>query len=92
MPNICGFAAWLNIEVRAGRACTARSTLRRFGFIGYGNLRCCPLNGFAGGDDDADDDESSAVTTRSPSFKPSVTSVIIPSLIPVLIWTGFGLP
>src|SRR5437764_12006949 len=93
MLNISGFAAWLNIEVRAGLASgTARSTLRRFGFIGYGNLRCCPLNGFAGGELDPAGDVSSAVTTRSPSFKPSVTSVIIPSLIPVLIWTGFGLP
>ena len=87
MLNISGFAAWLNIEQG-----TARSTLRRFGFIGYGNLRCCPLNGFAGGELDPAGDVSSAVTTRSPSFKPSVTSVIIPSLIPVLIWTGFGLP
>ena len=86
MLNICGFAAWLNIEVRAGLALgTARSTLRRFGFIGYGNLRCPPLKGLVGDDDDAAGDVNSAVTTRSPSFRPSVTSVIIPSLIPVLI-------
>jgi hypothetical protein len=58
--------------------------LRRFVFIDYGNLRA-PLKGFAGGELDADGDESSAVTTRSPSFRPSVTSVTIPSLIPVLI-------
>src|SRR5262249_163586 len=58
----------------------------------HGNLRC-PLKGFVGGELDGDaDPESSAVTTLSPSFKPSVTSVTMPSLIPVLICAGFGRP
>ena len=58
----------------------------------HGNL-LPPLNGLVGGELGGDADEvSSAVTTLSPSLKPSVTSVTIPSLIPVFIWTGFGLP
>jgi len=42
-----------------------RSTLRRFGFIGYGNRRCCPLNGFAGGELDAAGDVSRAAVTQA---------------------------
>src|SRR5262249_7743772 len=57
----------------------------------HGNLRA-PLNGFVPGDEAALGELSSAVITFSPSFKPSVTSVTIPSLIPVLIWAGFGRP
>src|SRR6266542_4367609 len=57
---------------------------------GYGNRRGPPENGLAGVDGAAGFDNNSAVTTRSPSFKPSTTSVTTPSLIPVLIWTDFG--
>src|SRR2546426_6668326 len=57
----------------------------------HGNLRG-PPNGLAGGDAAGDVDASSAVTTRSPSFNPSMTSVTTPSLIPVLICTGCGRP
>jgi hypothetical protein len=57
----------------------------------HGNLRA-PLNGFVEGELAALGEVNSAVITRSPSFKPSVTSVTMPSLIPVLIWTGFGRP
>ncbi len=32
--------------------------------------------------------ENRAVTNRSPSFRPSVTSVLMPSLMPVLIGTA----
>src|SRR5512143_1404654 len=56
---------------------------------GYGNLRP-PENGFDGVDAGWDFAAISAVTTRSPSCKPSTTSVTTPSLIPVLISTGFG--
>src|SRR5262245_55130173 len=57
----------------------------------HGNLRP-PENGFAGVDAGWGFVAISAVTTRSPSFNPSTTSVTTPSLIPVLIWTGFGCP
>jgi hypothetical protein len=56
----------------------------------YGNLRGPPENGFAGVDAGWDFVAISAVTTRSLSFNPSTTSVTTPSLIPVLICTGFG--
>src|SRR4030095_11090416 len=49
-----------------------------------------PPNGFAGGDGAAVVEPSSAVTTRSPSFKRSTTSVRIPSLFPFLIALGGG--
>jgi hypothetical protein len=55
----------------------------------YGNLRP-PENGFAGVDAGWDFVAISAVTTRSPSFRPSITSVTTPSLIPVLICTAVG--
>jgi hypothetical protein len=55
-----------------------------------GNLRWPPENGFAGVDAGWDFAAISAVTTRSPSFNPSTTSVTTPSLIPVLICTGAG--
>src|SRR5262249_29730950 len=55
----------------------------------HGKRRPAP-NGFAAGDGAPAVEPSSAVTTRSPSFKPSTTSVIIPSLIPVLICLGCG--
>jgi hypothetical protein len=55
----------------------------------YGNLRP-PENGFAGVDAGWAFAAISAVTTLSPSFNPSTTSVTTPSLIPVLICTGFG--
>src|SRR5207249_8242969 len=55
----------------------------------YGNRRP-PENGLGGGDAAGDFDANSAVTTRSPSFNPSMTSVTTPSLIPVLICTGCG--
>src|SRR5437660_495662 len=45
-------------------------------------------NGFADVDAGCDFAAISAVTTRSPSFNPSMTSVTTPSLIPVLICTG----
>src|SRR5262245_50895838 len=57
----------------------------------YGNRRP-PPNGFAGGDAAPAAEPSSAVTTRSPSFKPSTTSVMIPSLIPVLTCLASGRP
>ncbi len=53
----------------------------------HGKRRGPPPNGLAGGEAAAVVDVSSAVTTRSPSFKPSTTSVMTPSLIPVLICT-----
>ena len=56
----------------------------------HGNLRGPPPNGFAGGEAAVDVDVSSAVTTESPCFKPSITSVTTPSLMPVLICTGRG--
>jgi hypothetical protein len=56
----------------------------------YGNLRWPPENGFAGVDAGWDFAAISAVTTRSPSFNPSTTSVTTPSLIPVLICAGVG--
>src|SRR5438067_11501325 len=49
-----------------------------------------PAKGFGGGDGLAAVEASSAVTTRSPSFRSSTTSVTIPSLIPVLICLGSG--
>src|SRR5262245_3491834 len=55
----------------------------------YGNRRDPPPKGFVAGDGAAAE-LSSAVTTRSPSFRPSTTSVTIPSLIPVLICAGCG--
>src|ERR1041384_7868200 len=58
--------------------------------IVHGNLRPPPPNGFVDGEFDDAAAESSAVITLSPSFNPSVTSVTMPSLIPVLICTGFG--
>jgi len=58
----------------------------------YGNLRGAPENGFAGVDAGWAFVVISAVTTVSLSFNPSTTSVTTPSLIPVLIWTGFGCP
>src|SRR6266536_1413059 len=58
----------------------------------HGKRRGPPENGLAGGDPAGDFEASSAVTTRSPSFNPSMTSVTTPSLIPVLICTGWGRP
>src|SRR6185437_1965902 len=57
----------------------------------YGN-RLDPPKGFVPGDGAAIAEPNSAVTTRSPSFKPSTTSVRIPSLIPVLICAACGRP
>jgi len=57
----------------------------------HGNLRA-PLNGFVPGEAAALGEVNSAVITLSPSFKPSVTSVTTPSLIPFLICTAFGRP
>src|SRR6266699_6776347 len=54
----------------------------------HGNLRWLPENGFAGVDAGWDFAAISAVTTPSPSFNPSTTSVTTPSLIPVLICNG----
>src|SRR5262245_5845485 len=56
----------------------------------HGNRRGPPPNGFGGGDDEAVVELISAVTTWSPSFKPSTTSVTTPSLMPVLICPGCG--
>src|SRR5262245_34427734 len=68
---------------------SSRDVSTSLDMTGYGNLRP-PENGFAGVDAGCDFVAISAVTTRSPSFRPSTTSVTTPSLIPVLIWTGFG--
>src|SRR5713101_6073309 len=56
----------------------------------HGKRRGPPPNGLAGGEAAAVVAVSSAVTTPSPSFKPSTTSVMTPSLIPVLICTACG--
>src|SRR5207244_1961869 len=56
----------------------------------YGNRRAPPPKGFVAGDGAPIAEPSSAVTTRSPSFRPSTTSVMMPSLIPVLICLGSG--
>src|SRR4051812_21599230 len=82
--NIRGFAAWINIEVRAGLAFrSARSTLRSP--TAHGNLLPPPPNGFGAGVPELDAGIISVVITLSPSFNPSSTSVTMPSLIPVLI-------
>src|SRR5206468_12245173 len=70
----------------------SRDVLASLDMANYGNRRGPPENGLAGGDPAGDLEDSSAVTTRSPSFDPSMTSVTTPSLIPVLICTGCGRP
>src|SRR5262249_41638497 len=95
MPAKCGPAARFCIE-RIPKTCAFGDQVAiELGELdppcrAHGNLRGPPENGFAGVDAGCDFAAISAVTTRSPSFNPSTTSVTTPSLIPILICTGFG--